>query len=171
MSFVGSRGGFLFAGTGFLFFINSLFSSLNFGVWFPYAQGQGHNRVKDQVMSNSSPSHNLKTTEANLMKLHRKIKHNEKVSIIQDLGCHSQSCRGHSGLKIRLCFCDYFSEYHPSSTIIKIRISNPVCSWNVFGNWGFNLLIWPWTLVWCQIRLCFCDYLNHLSEYHPFQEF
>ena len=33
-----------------------------------YAQGQGHNQVKGQIVP--------KTTEANLMKLHRQIKHN-----------------------------------------------------------------------------------------------
>ena len=34
-------------------------------------------------------SHNLIATEANLIKLHRQIKHNEKVCYIQDLGCHT----------------------------------------------------------------------------------
>ena len=53
-------------------------------------------------------SHNLKTTEANLMKLHRKIKHKEKVCSIQDLGCHPQG-QGHcQGLKVKICFCNYF---------------------------------------------------------------
>ena len=31
-------------------------------------------------------SHNLKATEANLMKLYRNIKHNQEVCCIQDLG-------------------------------------------------------------------------------------
>ena len=35
-------------------------------------------------------SHNTKTAEANLMKLHRKIKHNEKVCRAQDLDSYAQ---------------------------------------------------------------------------------
>ena len=43
-----------------------------------YAQGQDHNRVRGQIV--------LKyTTETNLIKLHRKIKHNEKVCRAHDL--------------------------------------------------------------------------------------
>ena len=42
----------------------------------------------------SSQPLNLKTTEANLMKLHRKIKYSEKVCHIQDLYCHSQGQTG-----------------------------------------------------------------------------
>ena len=40
-------------------------------------------------------SHNIKTSAANLMKLHWKIKHKDKVSHIQDLDCHAQGrhCR------------------------------------------------------------------------------
>ena len=37
----------------------------------------------------------LSTTEANLMKFHRKIKHNEKVSRPQDLGSYARD-QGHS---------------------------------------------------------------------------
>ena len=45
-------------------------------------------------------SHNLKTTEANLMKLYRKINLNEKMSCIQDLCYHTQG-QGHcQGLKV-----------------------------------------------------------------------
>ena len=36
-----------------------------------------------------------KTTEANLMKLHRKIKDNEKVCQAQDIGSYAQS-QGHN---------------------------------------------------------------------------
>ena len=42
-------------------------------------------------------SHNLKTLEANLMKLHRKRKHNEKVCHAQELGSYAQGqshCQG-----------------------------------------------------------------------------
>ena len=35
-------------------------------------------------------SHNLKATAAILMKLYRKLKHNEKVCCIQDLNCQVQ---------------------------------------------------------------------------------
>ena len=40
-----------------------------------YAQGQGHNQVRGQ---NRVSAITKKMTEANLTKLHRKIKHNEK---------------------------------------------------------------------------------------------
>ena len=52
-------------------------------------------------------SHNLRTTEASLMKLH-KDKHNKKVNHTQDSDCHAQG-QGHcQGLKGKTCFCDYF---------------------------------------------------------------
>ena len=44
-----------------------------------YAQGQGHDQVKGQIVP-----------EANLMKLHRKIKHNEKVCHTHELGSYAQ---------------------------------------------------------------------------------
>ena len=39
-----------------------------------------------------------KTTEANLMKLHRKIEHNEKVCCAQELGSYAQG-QGHNQVK------------------------------------------------------------------------
>ena len=44
-------------------------------------------------LSNSS-----KTNEANLMKLHRKIEHNEKVCRAQELGSYAQG-QGYNGVK------------------------------------------------------------------------
>ena len=44
-----------------------------------YAQGQGHNQVKGQIVP-----------EANLMTLHRKIEHNEKMCHAQELGSYTQ---------------------------------------------------------------------------------
>ena len=52
-----------------------------------YAQGQGHNQVKGQIVPKLCCS---KTTEANLIKLHRKIKHIEKVCRAHDLGSFAQ---------------------------------------------------------------------------------
>ena len=46
-------------------------------------------KVKVTVRSKSCPSNNLKTTEANLMKLHRKVEHNEKVCCAQELGSYT----------------------------------------------------------------------------------
>ena len=43
-------------------------------------------RSKVKIMSQL----NSKTTEANLMKLHRKIEHNEKVCSAQELGSYAQ---------------------------------------------------------------------------------
>ena len=43
-------------------------------------------------------SNNLKNTEANLMKLHRKIKHNGKVCHAHNLGSHIQG-QGHNWVR------------------------------------------------------------------------
>ena len=57
-----------------------------------YIQGQSHR-------SKSCLSNNSKTTEANLMKLHRKIEHIEKMCREQDLGSYAQG-QGHNQVKI-----------------------------------------------------------------------
>ena len=46
--------------------------------------------VRPSVRYKSCLSDSSKTTEANLMKLHRKIKHNEKVCRAHDLGSYAQ---------------------------------------------------------------------------------
>ena len=48
--------------------------------------------------SKSCFSNNSKTTEANLMKLHRKIEYNEKVCRAQELGSYAKS-RGHNTVR------------------------------------------------------------------------
>ena len=48
--------------------------------------------------SKSCLSNNSKTTGANLMKLHRKIEHNEKVCRAQELGSYTQG-RGHNHVR------------------------------------------------------------------------
>ena len=50
-----------------------------------YTQGQGRDQRSKSCLSNNS-----KTTEANVMKLHRKIKHNENVCPAHDLGSYAQ---------------------------------------------------------------------------------
>ena len=56
-----------------------------------HSQGQGCNRVKvKKSCLKLCLGHNLKTTEANLMKLKRKIKHNQKVCCAQVLGTHAE---------------------------------------------------------------------------------
>ena len=93
-----------------------------------YAQGQGHNQVRGHIVtrtrlsflcprsrsqsgqrSKSCFSNNSKTTEANLMKLHRNIEHNEKVCRAQELGLYAQGqghsqVRGHIVMRTRLSF-------------------------------------------------------------------
>ena len=69
-----------------------------------YAQGQGRNQVRGQ----NRVSAISQTTEANLMKLHRKIihnevchrkkEHNEKVCRAQELGSYAQG-QGHNQVK------------------------------------------------------------------------
>ena len=60
-----------------------------------YAQGQGRNQVKGQNLVSAITK---KTTEANLTKLHRMIKHNEKVCHAQELGSYAQG-QGHNQVK------------------------------------------------------------------------
>ena len=50
-------------------------------------QGQGHNGSKVKLCLNSCCSY---TTEANVIKLHRKIKHNEKWCHVYDFGSYAQ---------------------------------------------------------------------------------
>ena len=52
-----------------------------------YAQGQGHSRSKVKLCLKLCCS---LTTEANLMKLHKKIKHNENMFRAHDLGSYGQ---------------------------------------------------------------------------------
>ena len=59
-----------------------------------YAQGQGRNQVRGQLCL----SNNSKTTEANLMKLHRKIEHNENVCRAQELVSYAQG-QGHNHVR------------------------------------------------------------------------
>ena len=58
----------------------------------PWSRSQSGQR------SNSCLSNNSKTTEANLMKLHRKIEHNEKVCHAQEIGSYAQG-QGHNQVR------------------------------------------------------------------------
>ena len=55
-------------------------------------------RSQSGQRSKSCFSNNSKTTEANLMKLHRKIEYNEKVCCTQELGSYTQG-QGHNTVK------------------------------------------------------------------------
>ena len=56
-------------------------------------------RLRSEVKS--CLSNNSKTTEANLMKLHRKIEHNEKVCRAQELGDYAQG-QGHNHVRCQI---------------------------------------------------------------------
>ena len=59
-----------------------------------YAQGQGRDQVRGQIVSRQSITQ--KATKANLTKLHRKKDYNEKVCRAQWLGSYSQGqAHGH----------------------------------------------------------------------------
>ena len=64
-----------------------------------YAQGQGHSNVKGQIVPKIVF---LISTEANLMKLHRKIKDNKKVCRAYDLGSCAQD-QGHNQVRDQNC--------------------------------------------------------------------
>ena len=55
-------------------------------------------RSQSGQRSKSCFSNNSKTTEANLMKLHRNIEHNEKVCRAQELGLYAQG-QGHNQVR------------------------------------------------------------------------
>ena len=66
----------------------------------PRSRSQSGQRSKSCFSNNSIP------TEANLMKLHRKIEYNEKVCCAEELGSYAQgqghnTIRGQNGPKIR----------------------------------------------------------------------
>ena len=80
-----------------------------------YAQGQGLNQIRGQ----NRLSNNSKTTEANLMKLHRNVEHNENVCGAQELGSYAQGqghnrIRGQIVLKIVLLI-NYYSKFDETS--------------------------------------------------------
>ena len=55
-------------------------------------------RLQSGQRSKSCLSNNSKTIEANLVKLHRKIEHNEKVCSTQELGSYAQG-QGHNQVR------------------------------------------------------------------------
>ena len=55
-------------------------------------------RPQSGQRSKSCFSNNSKTTEANLMKLYRKIEHNEKVCRAHDIGSYAQG-QGHNQVR------------------------------------------------------------------------
>ena len=58
-------------------------------------------RSQSGQRSKSCFSNNSKTTEANLIKLHRKIDYNEKMCRAQELGSHAKG-HGHSTVRGKL---------------------------------------------------------------------
>ena len=63
-------------------------------IWVPTSKVKVAIRSKVKILSQQ----NLKTTEANLTKLHRKIEHNEKVCRAQEIGSYAQG-QGHNQVK------------------------------------------------------------------------
>ena len=55
-------------------------------------------RLQSGQRSKSCFSNKSKTTEVNLMKLHRKIEYNKKVCCAQELGSYAQ-CKGHNTVR------------------------------------------------------------------------
>ena len=51
-------------------------------------------------------SDNLQTTETNLMKLHRKIKHNEKMCHAHKSGSHVQGQGHNQGSEVKSSYCN-----------------------------------------------------------------
>ena len=53
------------------------------------------------------------------MKLHRQIKHNEKVCHTQELGYHIQGQGHNQGSEVKLCLCDYLKL--AEATFVKLH--------------------------------------------------
>ena len=75
-------------------------------------------------------------TEANLMKLHRKIMHNVEVYGIHDLYCHTGG-QGHcQGLKVKMCFHNNFKttmvNIHGIKLHRKVKHSEKICHLQYF---------------------------------------
>ena len=68
-----------------------------------------HSRSRSQSGQRSKLclSNNSKTTEANLMKLHRKMENNKKVCHAQELGSHIQGQGHNQGSEVKSFLCDY----------------------------------------------------------------
>ena len=67
---------------------------------------KGTIRIEVQLCLKSCLINNLKTIQANLMKLHRKIKHNENVCHAQEIGSYSQGQGYNQGSEVKLCLWD-----------------------------------------------------------------
>ena len=63
-------------------------------------------------------SNNSKTTEANVVKLHRKIDHNEKVCRPQELCSHIQGQGHNQGSEVKLFLCEYLK--HAEANFVKL---------------------------------------------------
>ena len=79
---------------------------LHLGVRFLYARSRSI-RSEFELCLKSCLSNNSKTTQANLMKLHRKLKHNEKVFHTQELGNHIQGQGHNQGLEVKSCWSKF----------------------------------------------------------------
>ena len=87
-------------------------------------------RPQSGQRSNSCLSHNSETAEANLTKLHRKMKHNEKMCHAQDLGSYAQGhirVRGH----IRVS-----AEANLMKLLRKIKHNEKVCHAHDLGSYA-----------------------------------
>ena len=79
----------------------------------------------------------LETTEANLMKPHRKIKHNEKVYHSQDLGSYAQG-QGHNQVRgqIRVSATPETTEANLMKLHRKIKHNEKVCHSQDLGSYA-----------------------------------
>ena len=88
-------------------------------------------RSQSGQMSNSCHSHNSESTEGNLMKLHRKIKHNKKVCHAQALGSCTQA-QGFSRVKVESAEENLMKVYR------KIQHNKKVCHAQDLGSYALG---------------------------------
>ena len=64
-------------------------------------------RSEVKLRLKSGLNNNKRSTQTNLKKLHRKIKHNKKVCQTQELGSHIKGQGLNQGLEVKYFLCDY----------------------------------------------------------------
>ena len=64
-------------------------------------------RLQSGQRSKLCLGNNSKTTEANLMKLHRKMENNKKLCRAEELGSHIQGQGHNQGSEVKSFLCDY----------------------------------------------------------------
>ena len=87
---------------------------------------RSRSRLQSGLRSNSCLSNNSKTTEANLMKLHRKIENDKKVCRAQELCFHIQGQGHNQGSEVKSFLCDYLKLAEANFVKLSKKVNHKV---------------------------------------------